>query len=345
MAVGRRPRERRAGTGLVARVALVALVGAVTTGWLVLEATPAAAAQQISVNPSSGPKGSTFKLTPSGWPVGVNCNSLTYIWDLRGTYQQTLATGQSTTATFTTKVPNVPVGTYPIQASCMLVTGAQITATTRFTVTVTSTTSTTVKTTTTTTKKGSTTTTAKKGTPTTTGQPGSSTSSTAPGGSTTTTTAKPGTHHKKKITIIASPGDSPGATSTSYLQLDALAISPGAAITAAGRGCDHGSPVTLTIGSTQVGETTAGGDGTFHAPLDVKDLSVGRYDVQAACGAILTASFDVVLASRVDPGTSTTMVIIVFFILIGVVAFRRRLFPSRYPARVKSSGASVEDEV
>ena len=51
------------------------------------------------------------------------------------------------------------------------------------------------------------------------------------------------------------------------------------------------------------------------------------------------------LASRVDPGTSTTMVIIVFFILIGVIAFRRRLFPSRYPPQVKSSGADTEDEV
>jgi hypothetical protein len=340
-------RERRGAVGLVALVAVV--VAAATVGPSLVSARRAFAQvlPSVSISPSSGVVGSSFTLTPANFVAGC---SMTYIWNVNGSPTKTWLNKSSTKPT-TLKVPNYPyVRTYPIRASCSLPGIPTQTAGTRFTVTgpaptttTTSTTTTTVKTTTTTAKKRSTTTTQKGAT--TSSQPGSSTSSTAPGGSTTTTTTKPGTHHKKKITVLPSPGDTTGSTSTSYLQLTALAISPGAAITAAGRGCDHGSPVTLTIGSTQVGKTTAGEDGSFHAPLDVKALSVGRYDVQAACGAVLTASFDVVLASRVDPGTSTTMVIIVFFVLIGVIAFRRRLFPSRYPAKVKPSGPSMKDEV
>ncbi len=332
-------------------LALVVAIVAAATGGPGLVSARRASAQlappSVSISPTSGLVGSSFTLTPLNF---VGPCSMTYIWNFNGSPTKTW-TNRSSTKPTTLKVPNYPYPrTYPIHALCQLVGTPDQTYTTRFTVTgpapttttTSTTTTTTVKTTTTTTKKGSTTTTTKKGATTSTGAPGSST--TAPGGSTTTTTAKPGTHHKKKITVLPSPGDTSGSTSTSYLKLDALAISPGAAVTAAGRGCDDGSPVTLTIGSTQVGETTAGDDGSFQAPLHVGDLSVGRYDVQAECGAILTASFDVVLASRVDPGTSTTMVIIVFFILIGVVAFRRRLFPSRYPAPVKSS-ASTDDEV
>ena len=333
----------------------VAVVAVATAGPGLVSARRASAQlapPSLSISPSSGLVGSPFTLTPLNFlPTCV----MTYIWNPNGSPTKSW-TKRSPTKPSKLTVPNVPyVRTYPIEADCTLPGVPDETAGTRFTVTgpaptttTTSTTTTTVRSTTTT-AKGSTTTTAKKGGTTTTTKPGSpgssSTSSTAPGGSTTTTTAKPGTHHKKKITVLPSPGDTSGSTSTSYLQLDALAISPGAAITAAGRGCDHGSPVTLTIGSTQVGATTAASDGSFQAPLHVGDLSVGRYDVQAACGAVLTASFDVVLASRVDPGTSTTMVIIVFFILIGVIAFRRRLFPSRYPSQVKSSGGSSEAEL
>jgi hypothetical protein len=50
--------------------------------------------------------------------------------------------------------------------------------------------------------------------------------------------------------------------------------------------------------------------------------------VQARCGPTLDAAFDVVLASAVDPGTSTTLLVAVFFVLVGMGAFRRRLFPT-----------------
>jgi hypothetical protein len=65
----------------------------------------------------------------------------------------------------------------------------------------------------------------------------------------------------------------------------------------------------------------------FRAPLAVNTLAVGRYDVKAHCGAILVAPLDIVLANQVDPGTATTMVIIVFFVLMGLFVFRRQLFP------------------
>ncbi len=242
---------------------------------------------------------------------------------------------------------------YPIDGDCInpLNGGLMVNAVTRFSVTPPATTTTTAPATTTTTRPTTTTTSGKKGTTTTTAKgatttstvPGQTTTSGAPGASSTSTTAKPGQKGKpKKIVVLPSPGDNPNATSTSYLKLDALAISPGSAVTATGVGCDSNAPVDLTIGSTQVGQTTAATDGSFHAPLHLGSLAVGRYDVQAECGAILTASFDVVLASRVDPGTSTTMIVIVFFILIGLLAFRRRLFPSKPAAEAPTSPSEEE---
>jgi hypothetical protein len=350
MAVGRRLRERRAALALLAIVAAAGGVLVLAPGTSHAQVAPSIAITQPK--PPTGPIGTKVSVTPLNMPTipatrPLYC-SINYQW--AGQAWISNASGAPGTVS-TNKVPaTAKLGSNTILAICFNPnTGAVLNRTTAtFTVTppttTSTTTTTTIKTTTTTTRRGvTTTTTKKKGGPTTTGLPGSSTSSTAPGGSTTTTTAKPGTHHKKKITVLPSPGDTSGSTSTSYLKLDALAISPGAAVSAAGRGCTSDSPVTLTIGSTQVGTTTADQDGSFHAPLHVGNLSVGRYDVQAACGAVLTASFDVVLASRVDPGTSTTMVIIVFFILIGVIAFRRRLFPSRYPAQVRSSGVSDDE--
>ena len=72
-------------------------------------------------------------------------------------------------------------------------------------------------------------------------------------------------------------------------------------------------------------------------------LTVGRYDVKAHCGVILVAPLDIVLANHVDPGTSTTMVIIIFFVLIGLVVFRRQLFP-RPPNQPSPAGQQPLDE-
>ncbi|MGH9076791.1 MAG: hypothetical protein ACRDY0_04960 [Acidimicrobiales bacterium] len=95
-------------------------------------------------------------------------------------------------------------------------------------------------------------------------------------------------------------------------------------MTASGFGCAAGAPVALTVDDTAVGHTTAAGDGTFEAPIQTSALAVGRHQVQASCGPVLDATFDVVLASQVSQDGST-VVIIVFVVLLGLVLFRRRL--------------------
>ena len=58
--------------------------------------------------------------------------------------------------------------------------------------------------------------------------------------------------------------------------------------------------------------------------MAVSNLPVGSYEVQAHCGVVIFATLDVVLASQVYPGTSTVTVI-VFFVLLGVGLYWRRM--------------------
>ncbi|HUO48974.1 MAG TPA: hypothetical protein VMU09_09085 [Acidimicrobiales bacterium] len=95
-------------------------------------------------------------------------------------------------------------------------------------------------------------------------------------------------------------------------------------MTATGHGCDANVTVVLTMADRQVGQTTAGADGTFTTPLDVGTFPVGRYAVLAQCGPLLTTSLDIVLASQVVEPT-TTFVLIIFFLLVGLAIFRRRI--------------------
>lgn len=79
------------------------------------------------------------------------------------------------------------------------------------------------------------------------------------------------------------------------------------------------------MNSGPVGHAKANLQGVFAAPLDTASLAVGRYQVLAHCGPVLAASFDVVLVAQVGQDGST-IVIIVFVVLLGLVLFRRRTF-------------------
>jgi len=104
-----------------------------------------------------------------------------------------------------------------------------------------------------------------------------------------------------------------------------LAIPPAGSETATGHGCNSNGVVLLTVDTKSVGKTTAGADGSYSAPLQVSSLPVGRYQVVAHCGLFATASdFDVVLATQPNSDTAT-LLIIVFFLLIGLAIFRRRI--------------------
>jgi len=95
-------------------------------------------------------------------------------------------------------------------------------------------------------------------------------------------------------------------------------------VTASGHGCPANAPVELTVGTITVGTTTADTSGAFTTPLNVGSLPVGRYAVVAHCGPVLTTELDVVLATEANPDTST-LLIIIFFVLIGLALFRRRI--------------------
>jgi hypothetical protein len=204
-------------------------------------------------------------------------------------------------------------------------------ATVGFTVTPRPTTTTTRGTTTTT--RGSNSTTTAKGATTTTAK-----------GSTTTSGGSSTTGSPTSVSIDTTPTTVPGqapVTATTYLRLTALAIAPGSAVAANGRGCDADAPVTLTVDSAAVGHTRASGSGAFHAPLTLGPLGVGRYTVVARCGVILAAPLDIVLASRVSAATST-LAIIIFVLLIGALAFRRQIFPRRPRSRLPAPSSETE---
>jgi hypothetical protein len=108
------------------------------------------------------------------------------------------------------------------------------------------------------------------------------------------------------------------------LDLGQLAVSPGAVVSASGTGCSANVPVVLTIDSATVGHTTANAQGDFSAPLQTSALHVGQYQVLAHCGPTLEAAFDVVLVAQVGQD-GTTVVSVIFFILVGLALFRRRI--------------------
>ena len=82
--------------------------------------------------------------------------------------------------------------------------------------------------------------------------------------------------------------------------------------------------MSLTVGDRNVGTTAADGAGRFETPLVLPDLPVGHYQVVARCGPVLSTHLDLVLVSRVDPATST-MIVLVFFVLAGLALLRRQL--------------------
>ncbi len=242
----------------------------------------------ISPSPSSGLVGSAFKIRSYGWP---SCGPISYYF-VEGTTPHLLATVAAAPANGGGPTVTVPAGsvagTHQLEASCK---GAAATST--YTVL------------------------RPRPTPT----PTHSTSATPSASSTPTPTPT--------VSVSTPPPSvtpSPATTGSTDLTLTSFAIPPGAQDSAFGHGCPAGSTVTLSIAGTTVGQTQAASDGSFQSPLDVGSLAVGRYQVDAACGPILSAPLDIVLASQVSADTST-LAVIVFFLMLGVFVYRRRLMP------------------
>ena len=81
-------------------------------------------------------------------------------------------------------------------------------------------------------------------------------------------------------------------------------------------------PVALYLGSTLVGTSQAGSDGRFSARLDLPDLSVGRYEIDARCGPTIVTPIDIIQATAVS-GASSSIVVYLFLLLLGVYSLTR----------------------
>jgi hypothetical protein len=103
--------------------------------------------------------------------------------------------------------------------------------------------------------------------------------------------------------------------------LDRPSVRPGDPLSAAGRGCEPGASVTLTSGGDRVGVAVADTDGNFVAPVEFKRIEPGRHQVTAHCGIVLTGAVDQVVTSSTG-GHSSTLIVLVFFVLAGVAMIR-----------------------
>jgi hypothetical protein len=105
------------------------------------------------------------------------------------------------------------------------------------------------------------------------------------------------------------------------LVLDKPAISPGDPLSASGRGCDANAPVTLISDGERVGGTVSDAAGNFQAPVEFTKIKAGRHQVTANCGVVLTGAVDQIVTSSTS-GHSSTMIVLVFFVLAGVAVLR-----------------------
>lgn len=261
----------------------------------------------VGLKPSSGKAGSSFTISWNFYPCGT---AITFSWN--GTPMWTgNATLQETSGTVAATVPaGAQPGTYPVTGTCTNARTKQpLTASSRFTVTATPTTTpppptTTPPVATTRPSKPSLTTTPPTTTttpPTTTTTPPSSTTPTTPGTPTTTSTEP-------------KPGE---------LVLDRPSVQPGDELSASGKGCEPSRMVTLTSDGVEVGSAYADASGAFTAPVEFTRIEAGPHTVVAECGVRLTGAVDQVV-TRSSGGQTGTLVILVFFVLAGITVIRFR---------------------
>ena len=295
----------------------LALLGALAYAVTALVAAPVSAQQQgvATASPDSGPPGSTFTLSWTGVYLDPDCSDYTVriIWDggaVVGSGRNSRGAGSATA----TVPANAGVGGHRVTARPVC--AATSNPTDSFTVTPRPTTTTTAPPVTTTTAPPVTTTTTTTTTRpplTTTTRPTTTTTT-----STTTTTTTTTDSSAPATTTTTPPFDGDGA-----LTLDKDNIQPGDPLTATGTGCDPGAPVRLSSLGENVGTAKADDSGTFSTRVEFTTIHPGRHVIRADCGVVLVGSVDVALTSSTG-GTSSTLVILVFFVLVGAILVRRQ---------------------
>jgi hypothetical protein len=256
----------------------------------------AATAPFVSATPTSGPAGSQYTIHWSGF---TSCRVIAFTW--AGT---PLASGSpGTTGSVVATAPaDAKPGTYAINATCAKETGL-----TRFTVTVTPTTTTNPPPTTTTTP------------PVVTTAPPRVTTTAPPVVTTTTSATTTPAATTPTTSTVESVTDEP--KTDGGLTLDHASIQPGDALSASGTGCEPGHDVTLTSNGQQVGTAKADSGGAFTAPVRFTKIEAGRHTITASCGVQLTGVVDQAVTSS-SGDYSSTLIVLVFFVLGGIVFVR-----------------------
>ncbi|NUT46688.1 MAG: hypothetical protein HOV94_05110 [Saccharothrix sp.] len=73
----------------------------------------------------------------------------------------------------------------------------------------------------------------------------------------------------------------------------------------------------------EVGSARADNSGTFSTRVEFTTIQPGRHVIRADCGVVLVGSVDVALTSSTS-GTTSTLVVLVFFLLVGAFLVRRQ---------------------
>ncbi|WP_238412980.1 hypothetical protein [Saccharothrix deserti] len=282
-------------------------------GVTALVATPVSAQGNgnATATPDAGQAGSTFTLYWSGVYLDPDCSDYTVriVWD----GGQVIGTGRHSgrgSGSGTATVPaNASLGGHRVTARPVC--AATSTPTDSFTVTPTPTTTTTPP------PQVTTTTTAPPVAPTTTTRPRVTTTTPQPTTTTTTTTTTTDSSAPPASTTTK-PFDGDGA-----LTLDKDNIQPGDPLTATGTGCDPGSSVKLSSLGEDVGTAKADNSGTFSTRVEFTMIEPGRHVIRADCGVVLVGSVDIALTSSTG-GTTSTLVVLVFFLLVGAILVRRQ---------------------
>ncbi|MGH3861732.1 hypothetical protein [Actinokineospora sp.] len=260
-----------------------------------------------AIKPNYGPVGSSFTASWSNAP----CRDIRILWD-GAQIAEMVAISGSVPAT----VPsNATVGSHTVEFSCS---GKTSFGKAAFRVTAPPTTSRPPVTTTTnppvvTTNPPVVTTTSRPRPTTTTTRP--TTTTTTP--VTTTTETTPSTTDVPTTTPVITDVPEPKRD----LKLDREAIQPGDSLEATGRGCDPNHTVLLTSGGEKVGATVADGQGEFRTKVQFSKIVPGRHLIAAECGILLTGAVDQLVTSSMG-GSSSTLVILVFFVLAGSALIR-----------------------
>ncbi|AHH96495.1 putative secreted protein [Kutzneria albida DSM 43870] len=282
--------------GMVRRTVTVALLcvgiglGAAPLAW---------AAPTMGLKPSSGPAGSAFTISWSGF---TQCRVISFTWAGAPLVNGSPGTAGSVGAT----VPaDAKPGVYEVGAVC-----GKETSGSRFVVTGSTPTSTTPPPTTTTTTPPPTTTAVLTTKPPATTTTTPVTITTPP----TTSSTTPSTSTPPSITDVPEP-------TGGGLVLDHGSVQPGQPLSASGTGCTPGHAVILTAEGEQVGNAVADDAGRFTAPVEFSRIQAGRHTITADCGVRLTGVVDQVITSS-SGESSSTLVILVFFVLAGGLLIR-----------------------